>query len=733
MSMLCLTLALAAEPTRDHWLRPFAADSVWNTPIGDGAAYVPANLGRGARIGVDEEWLIQVPAGTPSRPLFAPAGWESRAGGTRWLAEIPLPDALVIPDARKWYTPNCCTALLLPDGRTVEQLAPVCRPVAGGPAFGYRFDRVDLWGDGTAGSHGASRLGTLGGSLRLGELLGDEPIGHVLKINVFCEKLVHYDAATKGYRWPATGADSYAAEKYRGKNPAVRMGCLFALPPDAKPQKLGITTAPGRKLFNALQNYGAYLVDDSAWDSYEICAERGVEGEVKRVTGLELTGDKGPLVADIQTLVAALCVIDNNSPGTVGGGGKRRAKPPASLPPEPARPVPAVANGSMDAGTDVPEHWGDTWAGSGKLKASRDTTTFRKGPASLRLESVGGKAEGQVQHFLEAKAGDTVRVGGYFKSAGKVTARVGVVSYTADWKGNGFTAFDQVFNDSDWRPWAGEAKLPPGTARCAVVLMLNGDGRAWLDEVTSDPKTLKSLEEAKKSVKPAQPADDPHRPAKAANAWSPAEGYWPDYPRAWRQVAQSQFDRTKKGDIDLIFLGDSITQGWGDHQNLWDKHFGHRRAVNYGIGGDGTPQVLWRLGHGLVDGIQPKAIVLMIGTNNRWMGGQKAADFERGIAAVVTDLRKRLPETRVLLLGIFPTGEQANDGDRKLFADVNARLAKLDDGNRVWFRDLSAVFIEADGTISRKVMPDTLHLSAEGYRRWAEALEPALKEVLGEK
>lgn len=194
-----------------------------------------------------------------------------------------------------------------------------------------------------------------------------------------------------------------------------------------------------------------------------------------------------------------------------------------------------------------------------------------------------------------------------------------------------------------------------------------------------------------------------------------------------------------RGDIGIIFLGDSITQGWeGAGRKVWDDFYAKRSAVNMGIGGDRTQHVLWRLEHGNVDGLAkpaegapPRLVVLMIGTNNSNGKDHTAEQIADGVRAIVTDLRARLPETKVLLLGIFPRGEKPN-AQREKNAEASRLASAAADGRMVHYLDISSVFTESDGTISKDVMPDSLHLSEAGYRRWADAMEPKVAELLAE-
>jgi beta-glucosidase len=198
---------------------------------------------------------------------------------------------------------------------------------------------------------------------------------------------------------------------------------------------------------------------------------------------------------------------------------------------------------------------------------------------------------------------------------------------------------------------------------------------------------------------------------------------------AWLELHRSFLERDQKGDVDLLFLGDSITQGWNDN-DVWKRHYAPRHAANFGIGGDRTQHVLWRLQNGEVDHIRPKVVVLMIGTNN--LGSNTPDEIAEGVSDIVKTLRKKLPETKILLLGIFPRGEKPGTIREHLTA-VNAKIAQLDDGKNVKYLDIGERFLEKDGTLSKDVMPDFLHLSHKGYMIWADAIEPTLWKMMDEK
>jgi lysophospholipase L1-like esterase len=198
-------------------------------------------------------------------------------------------------------------------------------------------------------------------------------------------------------------------------------------------------------------------------------------------------------------------------------------------------------------------------------------------------------------------------------------------------------------------------------------------------------------------------------------------------------------EQSKKGNIEVAFIGDSITQAWEDTgKAAWEKHFAPLKAGNYGIGGDQTQHVLWRITEGKeLEGIKPKVAVLMIGTNNT--GAHSPKDIAAGVEAIVDELSKQKPGMKVLLLGVFPRqakGEPADPDKRspselhRKPAEINKLIAKLDDGKHVHFMDINKVFLEEDGSLTAEIMPDFLHLSQKGYDRWAEAIAPKVKELL---
>jgi lysophospholipase L1-like esterase len=184
-----------------------------------------------------------------------------------------------------------------------------------------------------------------------------------------------------------------------------------------------------------------------------------------------------------------------------------------------------------------------------------------------------------------------------------------------------------------------------------------------------------------------------------------------------------------KGGVEVVFIGDSITQGWNNNAT-WKKHYAPLKAANFGISGDQTGHVLWRITEGEeLDNITPKVAVLMIGTNNS--GRDSAEQIAAGIKLIVKTIHEKTPKTKVLLLGVFPRGAKAGTPIRKKISTINTIISKLDDGGKtVKYLDIGAKFLEPDGTLTKQVMPDYLHLSAKGYEIWAKAIDPTLHEML---
>jgi len=314
--------------TRNAWLWPFAATSIWNMPIGSNAQLKPAGFGDEYWIGADTEYMVKTKSTDPVVKVYSPSSWGQRWPGDRPQGEMHVPYNFILADASGNSTPNNCATFLMPDGRTLKQLEPCCRAVAGAQIVGWRYNDVDLFGDGIGGAHYGSGLSAIGGSIRKGELTSDEPIRHALKLNVWGKKYLYYDKSAKiGYVWPADRHDSCAPsgdQAYGGSDPALRMGTLLTIPKNITAESLGLKTEIAKKIFYALQNYGCYIVDNSGWSCYDWSIEDGVDAEVQAKYGYRTyasTTENKSYRDDTLKMIKSLHIVTNNSPTSIGGGG----------------------------------------------------------------------------------------------------------------------------------------------------------------------------------------------------------------------------------------------------------------------------------------------------------------------------------------------------------------------------------------------------------------------------
>ena len=233
-------------------------------------------------------------------------------------------------------------------------------------------------------------------------------------------------------------------------------------------------------------------------------------------------------------------------------------------------------------------------------------------------------------------------------------------------------------------------------------------------------------------------ADAPAVPAAPRAMPEPYAGHipFPPWNENGRLGHEQMVAKAKVGRIDLYFLGDSITRRWGatdypDFLANFNRHFHGWNAADFGWGGDSTHQILWRILNGEFDGLHPKVIVLLAGTNNIGRGERPgcAEDTVQGIKAILTCLREKSPESTILLTAIFPRNDNPNANP--LILQANAEIAKLADGKKVRLIDINAQLAGKDGTLFEGVTVDHLHLSEKGYDIWAAALEPVLTELLG--
>ena len=255
---------------------------------------------------------------------------------------------------------------------------------------------------------------------------------------------------------------------------------------------------------------------------------------------------------------------------------------------------------------------------------------------------------------------------------------------------------------------------------CVAALAISGMAPVWAKAEDAKPA----------ATQPARPpAADPTKPMpKGGN-----DKQKQDFLNRHEGFMKDKAALLAKGPIQFVAIGDSITDGWrgGNGKKTWETAFGAYNPYNIGIGGDQTQHVIWRIDQGELDGIDPnpKVAMIMIGTNN--LGNKDDAAIAAGVTKVVKETHEKLPKTKILLLGIFPRGNKATDQARARIKSINEVIAKLDDGGKtVKYLDIGEKFLTADGELTKDIMPDFLHPNAKGYEIWAEAVKPAIDELM---
>jgi Phosphoesterase family/Carboxypeptidase regulatory-like domain len=321
-----LTLGILGT-TRDPLVQPFTSTSIWNMPIGTGAQYIAANLAPATlkTLVTDQHIIVMTPT-APLTPLYLEAPGGNRCAATSsLLASVPIPGAFTIQNLPK----NFPLAAVAADGHTLIEGEPFARCTASGAGtVNILAANGDLYGDGLLGVDGGSDLSSLGGTIRLGELVPGGVISHALQIDVDAPNL-YRGTATTCYRWPATKCDGYGPAQYGGTNPALAPGALLALPQTMDINSLNLQTSAGRILATAFQNYGAYIGNDAGRSVNNIVTELSPSGSVTAEFQaawnfpFETTGVNGTdgWSHDIAAIFAALDIVNNNSPTSIGGGG----------------------------------------------------------------------------------------------------------------------------------------------------------------------------------------------------------------------------------------------------------------------------------------------------------------------------------------------------------------------------------------------------------------------------
>jgi beta-glucosidase len=487
--------------------------------------------------------------------------------------------------------------------------------------------------------------------------------------------------------------------------------------------------------------------------------------DATRATGVWVSTDAGKSWAQASTglmMMRGLCVAFNpHNPeqlvcGTQGSGyfegrwpkgftpqatrtytmkddDRKHAAPQNSAPP-PATDQAANAqpfnlwNGTFTDGGDTPAQWQK----EGAATIARDTTVFKTGPASLRVDVSGGT--GDALQIFNLKGARKFKLAGFIKTAGGAKAQVVVMPIDAKIIKNQWNQIVYRQGDGDWQHFEKEVSLPDWTGTFRVMLHVEGSGQAWLDDLSVDgaaPADAKPGGAAAEAAEAARPHDDPSRDEPpVGKPWEAGWCVW-GWRSAWVGMHNDFVKTTKKGGIDVIFYGDSITMGW---KNRWEKILAPLHVVNYGIGGHATRQLLWRIGHGEVDGLKPKLVVLGIGTNNLYGDKNAGSDAEiaKGVEAVVKLLREKLPDTKILLVALLP---RQNDYFCNRIKKINGAIANLADDKTARFLNMWDVFMQQEqGTVKDDLYVEkhgeTLHPNDKGYDAMTEVMKPVIQEML---
>ncbi len=383
-----------------------------------------------------------------------------------------------------------------------------------------------------------------------------------------------------------------------------------------------------------------------------------------------------------------------------------------------------LRNPDMEAGKDLPDGWNGQF---GKVLVMRDTQTFHNGKASLSVQN-SSTSSGSAHQMIAVKPGMKLKLSAWLKCAEATKASFAAQFFDEKFTWNEFGQIKHTDGPFDWELCEKEITVPEQASRMAIALYVEGVGQAWLDDVmlSADGAKVEITKEDAVPTAPKEPTDAKLIPT------TTLPGFFADYPKGWNAFHETFLKRTREGGIDVLFLGDSLTQGWaGAGRATWDANFAPLKAANFGIGGDKTGNILWRLDHGEVDGLTPKLVVLLIGVNNLWSGKNNGQEIAGGTKAIIEKLKQKLPQSKVLVLGVLPMGATAEEAGRLKAQEINVHALSIGDGVMVKYADIGAKFVQKNGKLLEGAYaPDNLHLTTKGYEIFAKELLPLITEML---
>ena len=377
-------------------------------------------------------------------------------------------------------------------------------------------------------------------------------------------------------------------------------------------------------------------------------------------------------------------------------------------------PLLQLRNGDMEQGTDAPTAWGDPWAGYKRRALSRDTTVKHSGQAALKFRLAGISGERTIEQLVRGGAGRELMLRGWVKTDGALQVQVGILPYDQRVRPLTLLSALRLKKTSDWCLFTQKVTLPEGSSGFSVVLRAHGMGTVWLDDVKLSGERVETAPADPIMVSPPE-HQEPELPYPG-----PPGGGWLSGQRTLKEEAWGT-------EPPVVFLGDSLTWGWQQEgHDAWERHFKPLRALNLGLGGDRTSQILWRIQDGALAGLHPKLVVLGVGINNLIRDTYPPERVVEGIKTCVRAIKRACPGTRVMVVGIFPVLDSPTRPLRAPIRCVNALLARhLPD-----FLDLGNVFLEPDGNLNPSLFRDGIHLTAQGYTLYCQKLSPRILSLL---
>jgi lysophospholipase L1-like esterase len=378
-----------------------------------------------------------------------------------------------------------------------------------------------------------------------------------------------------------------------------------------------------------------------------------------------------------------------------------------------ALPLLQLHNGDMEQGTDAPAAWGGDWVGYKRRALSRDTQTRHGGKAALRFHLTASKPVRVLEQVINGGAGRSVVLSGWVKTEGAIRAQVGLIPYGAGGRALPQAAALVMAHPSHWAHFSQLVTLPPETLCFSVALRAQGAGTVWLDDLQLSGERVETVPVAPHQI----PPPEHQEPTRA----------YPGQGETWYETHQRLKNGVHAANPSVVFLGDSLTWRWqSDGFTEWERAFQPLGALNLGLEGDRTSQVLWRIQDGTLAGLYPKVVVLAVGINNLIRDTYPPERVAAGVIACQRAILAACPTAKVLVVGIFPSEVSATHPIRVKIRRVNALLA----AHCPQFLELGPVFLETDGTLTDRVFYDHIHPSPYGYRLYREHLLPQIQRLL---